>query len=162
MAEANVILVECPADKKMGVIKVLRIIDPALSLPDAKTKAETANITVKEAVYKNEAEKLKKDLEEVGAIVKLQFIQPTNYDVYLEKLEHSTYNVIPEKITFLKGKIKLLRADIEKQKRENYWLSADIEKQKQENNRLSVDTEKLENDKQFATTDFMIDQEDIW
>jgi len=70
--EFDVVLVECPADKKMGVIKVLRVIDPALSLPAAKTKAETANTTVKEAVSKAEAEKLKKDLEEAGAKVTLK------------------------------------------------------------------------------------------
>jgi len=66
------VLVEVPADKKMGVIKVLRVIDPQLSLPAAKTKAETANTTVKEAVSKAEAEKLKKDLEEAGAKVTLK------------------------------------------------------------------------------------------
>ncbi len=70
--EFDVVLVECPADKKMGVIKVLRVIDPALSLPAAKTKAETANTTVKEAVSKAEAEKLKKDLEDAGAKVTLK------------------------------------------------------------------------------------------
>ncbi|GBU23747.1 LSU ribosomal protein L7/L12 [Fibrobacteria bacterium R8-3-H12] len=70
--EFDVVLVECPADKKMGVIKVLRVIDPALSLPAAKTKAETANTTIKEAVSKAEAEKLKKDLEDAGAKVTLK------------------------------------------------------------------------------------------
>jgi len=70
--EFDVVLVECPADKKMGVIKILRVIDPQLSLPAAKTKAETANATVKEAVSKAEAEKLKKDLEDAGAKVTLK------------------------------------------------------------------------------------------
>ena len=137
--EVDVILVECPADKKMSVIKVLRDIDPALSLPAAKTKAETVNTTVKEAVSKAEAEKLKKDLEEVGAIVKLQYVnyetqptivkQLTNYEIYLKELGHTTENVVTEEIVTFKNKIKSLQEDIEKQKQENNWLSTRIEKQ---------------------------------
>ena len=158
--EVDVILVECPADKKMSVIKVLRDIDPALSLPAAKTKAETVNTTVKEAVSKAEAEKLKKDLEDAGAIVKLKFdnyemqptivkqptneMQPTivkqltNYEIYLKELGHTTENVVTEEIVTFKNKIKSLQEDIEKQKRENYRLSADIEKQEQKNYRFST------------------------
>ena len=51
---------------KVSVIKAIRTIT-GLGLKEAKELVESAPATVKEAVTKDEAEKIKKDLEEAGA-----------------------------------------------------------------------------------------------
>ena len=56
---------------KINVIKVVREIT-ALGLKEAKDLVEGAPKTVKEALGKDEAEKLKKELEEQGATVELK------------------------------------------------------------------------------------------
>ncbi|MDX2074309.1 MAG: 50S ribosomal protein L7/L12 [Alphaproteobacteria bacterium] len=66
--EFNVILASAPADKKIGVIKVVREIT-GLGLKEAKDLVEAAPKAVKEAVSKDEAEKIKKALTEAGATV---------------------------------------------------------------------------------------------
>lgn len=69
--EFNVILASAPADKKINVIKVVREIT-GLGLKEAKDLVEAAPKTVKEAVSKDEAEKLKKSLTEAGATVEVK------------------------------------------------------------------------------------------
>ena len=68
--EFNVELTEAGADK-IKVIKVVREIT-GLGLKEAKDLVEAAPKNVKEAVSKDEAEELKKKLEEVGAKVTLK------------------------------------------------------------------------------------------
>ena len=58
-------------DKKIQVIKVVREIT-SLGLADAKKLVEEAPKAVKEGVSKEEAEELKKKLEEAGAQVSLK------------------------------------------------------------------------------------------
>ena len=58
-------------DKKIGVIKAIREIT-SLGLKEAKDMADGAPSVVKESVGKDEAEELKKKLEEAGATVTLK------------------------------------------------------------------------------------------
>ncbi|WP_256646405.1 50S ribosomal protein L7/L12 [Thermomonas paludicola] len=67
--EFNVIL-KSPGDKKVEVIKAVRAIT-GLGLKEAKDLTEAGG-TVKEAVSKDEAEKMKKDLEAAGATVEVK------------------------------------------------------------------------------------------
>jgi large subunit ribosomal protein L7/L12 len=69
--EFNVILASAPADKKIGIIKVVREIT-GLGLKEAKDLVEAAPKPVKEAVNKDEAEKHKKALVEAGATVEVK------------------------------------------------------------------------------------------
>jgi large subunit ribosomal protein L7/L12 len=64
--EFNVILASAPADKKIGIIKVVREVT-GLGLKEAKDLVEAAPKPVKEGVNKDEAEKIKKALTEAGA-----------------------------------------------------------------------------------------------
>ena len=57
--------------KKINVIKEVRAIT-GLGLTEAKTLVESAPKAVKEGVNKDEAEKLKKQLEEAGATVEVK------------------------------------------------------------------------------------------
>ena len=57
-------------DKKINVIKVIRTIT-SLGLKEAKELVDTAPSKVKEAVPKEEAEDVKRQLEEAGATVAL-------------------------------------------------------------------------------------------
>ncbi|MDP3411560.1 50S ribosomal protein L7/L12 [Bosea sp. (in: a-proteobacteria)] len=68
--EFNVILAAA-GDKKIEVIKEVRAIT-GLGLKEAKDLVEAAPKPVKESVTKDEAEKLKKQLEAVGAKVELK------------------------------------------------------------------------------------------
>ena len=58
-------------EKKINVIKVIRTIT-SLGLKEAKDLADNAPSMVKEVVPKNEAEEIKKQLEEAGATVTLK------------------------------------------------------------------------------------------
>ena len=58
-------------DKKISVIKVIREVT-SLGLKEAKELADGAPNNVKESVAKEEAEELKKKLEEAGATVTLK------------------------------------------------------------------------------------------
>jgi len=58
-------------DKKIQVIKEVRAIT-SLGLKEAKDAVETLPSTIKEAVSKEEAEKIKKQLEEAGATVEIK------------------------------------------------------------------------------------------
>ncbi len=65
------VILESAGDKKINVIKVVRA-HTGLGLKEAKDLVDGAPSTVKEAVQKDEAEKLKKEFEEAGATVKLK------------------------------------------------------------------------------------------
>ncbi|MEM9959395.1 MAG: 50S ribosomal protein L7/L12 [Pseudomonadota bacterium] len=69
-SEFDVILVEAGA-KKINVIKEVRAIT-GLGLKEAKDLVEAGGKPVKEAASKDEAEEIKKKLEEVGAKVELK------------------------------------------------------------------------------------------
>lgn len=58
-------------EKKINVIKVVRA-HTGLGLKEAKDLVDGAPKTVKEQVSKDEAEKIKKELEEAGATVELK------------------------------------------------------------------------------------------
>ena len=68
--EFDVILASV-GDKKIQVIKEVRAIT-SLGLKDAKTLVDEAPKPVKEGVSKEEAEKIKKQLEEAGAKVEIK------------------------------------------------------------------------------------------
>ena len=59
-------------DNKIGVIKAVREVVPELGLKEAKDLVEAAPKAVKEGVKKEQAEEMKKKLEEAGAKVDLQ------------------------------------------------------------------------------------------
>lgn len=67
----KVTLEEAPADKKIGVIKVVREIT-GLGLKEAKDLVDGAPKVVKESAPKAEADTIKKKLEEAGAKVSLK------------------------------------------------------------------------------------------
>ena len=59
-------------DKKINVIKEVRSVRPDLGLKEAKDLVEAAPTNVKENVSKQEAEEIKKKLEEAGASVSIK------------------------------------------------------------------------------------------
>jgi large subunit ribosomal protein L7/L12 len=66
--EFDVILEEVPADKKIAILKVVRTIT-GLGLKEAKDLVESTPKPVKEGTGKDDAEAIKKQLEESGAKV---------------------------------------------------------------------------------------------
>jgi len=69
--EFDVILVEGGANK-INVIKEIRAVLPSLGLKEAKDLVEGAPKAIKEGVAKDEAEKIKKQLEAAGAKVEIK------------------------------------------------------------------------------------------
>ena len=69
--EFTVSLKEYPADKKVGVIKVIRELT-GLGLKEAKDLVEGVPGTVKDGVNKADSESMKKKLEEAGAKVEIK------------------------------------------------------------------------------------------
>ena len=69
--EFTVILKEYPADKKVGVIKVVRELT-GLGLKEAKDLVEGVPGTLKEGVNKADSDTMKKKLEEAGAKVEIK------------------------------------------------------------------------------------------
>jgi large subunit ribosomal protein L7/L12 len=69
--EFTVILKEYAADKKVGVIKVVRELT-GLGLKEAKDLVEAVPGTVKDGVNKADSETMKKKLEEAGAKVEIK------------------------------------------------------------------------------------------
>ena len=65
------VVLTAAGDKKIGVIKVVREIT-GLGLKEAKELVDGAPKTVKEGVSKEEAEEMKKKIEEAGAAVELK------------------------------------------------------------------------------------------
>ena len=70
-SEVNVILASVPADKKIAVLKEVRAIT-GLGLKEAKDLVDGAPKAVKEGVKKEDAEAIKKQLEEAGATVEIK------------------------------------------------------------------------------------------
>lgn len=64
--EFDVILESFPDDKKIAILKVVRAIT-GLGLKEAKEVVESAPKALKEATTKDDAESIKKQLEEAGA-----------------------------------------------------------------------------------------------
>jgi large subunit ribosomal protein L7/L12 len=64
--EFDVVIESYPADKKIGIIKIVRAAT-GLGLKEAKDLVEAIPAKVKEGVSKEDAEKIKKELEEAGA-----------------------------------------------------------------------------------------------
>jgi large subunit ribosomal protein L7/L12 len=65
------VILEAAGDKKIGVIKVVRAAT-GLGLKEAKAVVDEAPGAVKEGLDKDEAEKLKAELEEAGGTVELK------------------------------------------------------------------------------------------
>ncbi len=63
------VVITASGDKKINVIKEVRSVRPDLGLKEAKDLVEGAPQNVKENVSKQEAEEVKKKLEEAGASV---------------------------------------------------------------------------------------------
>jgi len=70
-SDFQVTLSESPADKKIGVIKVVREIT-GLGLKEAKDLVDGAPKVIKETAPKAEADEIKKKLEDAGAKVTLK------------------------------------------------------------------------------------------
>lgn len=68
--EFDVVLKDAGA-KKINVIKVVRAVT-GLGLKEAKDATENTPTTLKEGISKDEAEKIKKELEEAGATCELK------------------------------------------------------------------------------------------
>ena len=69
--EFDVVLTNAGAEK-IEVIKVVREVVSGLGLKEAKDFVESAPKTIKEGLPKAEAEKIKKQFEEVGATVEIK------------------------------------------------------------------------------------------
>ncbi len=65
------VVLSSPGDKKIQVIKVVRGLT-SLGLKEAKALVDGAPNTVREGVEKEEAEQIKAELEEAGAVVELK------------------------------------------------------------------------------------------
>ena len=65
------VVLSAAGDKKIQVIKVVRSLT-SLGLKEAKALVDEAPSAVKEAVTKEEAEQIKAELEEAGAIVEVK------------------------------------------------------------------------------------------
>jgi large subunit ribosomal protein L7/L12 len=65
------VVLKAAGEKKINVIKVVRA-HTGLGLKEAKDLVDGAPNTVKEAISKDEAEKLRKEFEEAGATVEIK------------------------------------------------------------------------------------------
>jgi large subunit ribosomal protein L7/L12 len=65
------VIINGPGDKKIQVIKVVRAVT-GLGLKEAKALVDDAPKAVKEGIDREEAEKLKAELEEAGALVEIK------------------------------------------------------------------------------------------
>ena len=70
--EFDVVLASFDAAKKVAIIKAVREVVPGLGLKEAKDIVEGAPKTLKEGASKEEAETMKKKLEEAGAKVEVK------------------------------------------------------------------------------------------
>lgn len=68
--EFDIILEVVPTDKKIAVLKAVRAIT-GLGLKEAKELVDSVPQTLKKAISKENAEQIKKDLETVGAQIKV-------------------------------------------------------------------------------------------
>jgi large subunit ribosomal protein L7/L12 len=69
--EFDIVLKDAGAEK-IKVIKVVREVISGLGLKEAKDLVEAAPKTIKEAVSKDEAEKIKAKFAEVGAVIEIK------------------------------------------------------------------------------------------
>ena len=68
--EFNVLLEKVPVDKKIAILKIIRGLT-GLGLKESKTLVDSVPREIREAVTKDVAESIKKQLEEAGAKVSL-------------------------------------------------------------------------------------------
>ena len=66
------VILKSGGDKKLNVIKEVRTIVSGLGIKEAKELVEAGNKTIKEGVSKEEAAKIKKQLEDQGAVVEIK------------------------------------------------------------------------------------------
>lgn len=66
----DLILEDVPADKRVAVLKVIRNLT-SLGLKEAKELTTSLPKTIQESISKDDAEKAKQQLEEAGAVVKI-------------------------------------------------------------------------------------------
>ena len=66
------VILKSSGDKKLNVIKEVRSIVQGLGIKEAKELVEAGGKTIKEGVSKEEAAKIKKQLEDQGAIVEVK------------------------------------------------------------------------------------------
>ena len=67
----NYVIVTAPGDKKIQVIKAVRAVT-GLGLQEAEALVDEAPKAVKEGIDRDEADKLKAELEEAGASVEVK------------------------------------------------------------------------------------------
>jgi large subunit ribosomal protein L7/L12 len=66
------VILKSGGDKKLNVIKEVRSIISGLGIKEAKELVEAGGKTIKEGVSKEEAAKIKKQLEDQGAVVEIK------------------------------------------------------------------------------------------
>jgi large subunit ribosomal protein L7/L12 len=66
------VILKSGGDKKLNVIKEVRAIVSGLGIKEAKELVEAGGKTIKEGVTKEEAQKIKKQLEDQGAVVEVK------------------------------------------------------------------------------------------
>ena len=66
------VILKSGGDKKLNVIKEVRTLISGLGLKEAKELVEAGGKTIKEGVTKEEAAKIKKQLEDQGAVVEVK------------------------------------------------------------------------------------------
>lgn len=66
------VILKSGGDKKLNVIKEVRAIVSGLGIKEAKELVEAGGKTIKEGVTKEEAAKIKKQLEDQGAVVEIK------------------------------------------------------------------------------------------
>jgi large subunit ribosomal protein L7/L12 len=66
------VILKSGGDKKLNVIKEVRTIISGLGIKEAKELVEAGGKTIKEGITKEEAAKIKKQLEDQGAVVEIK------------------------------------------------------------------------------------------
>jgi large subunit ribosomal protein L7/L12 len=66
------VILKSGGDKKLNVIKEVRTIVSGLGIKEAKELVEAGGKTLKEGITKEEAQKIKKQLEDQGAVVEIK------------------------------------------------------------------------------------------
>jgi len=66
------VILKSGGDKKLNVIKEVRTLISGLGIKEAKELVEAGGKTIKEGITKEEAAKIKKQLEDQGAIVEIK------------------------------------------------------------------------------------------
>lgn len=66
------VILKSGGDKKLNVIKEVRTLISGLGIKEAKDLVEAGGKTIKEGVTKEEAAKIKKQLEDQGAVVEIK------------------------------------------------------------------------------------------